>query len=239
MSSSAIRLVSVVTRTRSPAGRRVPDDGEQVVDLALHGAHLDLRVEQPGRPDDLLDDLPAGPFELLGARRRADGDDLVDPRPELLVGQRPIVERRGKPEAVVDQDLLAGAVAVVHPAHLRQGHVRLVDDEQEVGREVVEQRRGRLAGGAAGEVPRVVLDAAAVAELLHHLEVEHRALVEALRLEQAPRLGQLGEPLVELDPDRADRPFERLARRGVERAGIQSEPVDPLQGRAPDGVGLA
>jgi hypothetical protein len=50
--------------------------------------------------------------------------------------------------------------------------------------EVFEQGRRRLAGLAAGEVARVVLDAGAGAGGLHHLEVEVGALLEALRLEQ-------------------------------------------------------
>ena len=59
----------------------------------------------------------------------------------------------------------------------------LVDDQQRIVRQVVEQRRRRLAGRPAGEMPRVVLDAVAVADLLHHLEVEHRPLMQPLRLE--------------------------------------------------------
>ena len=60
----------------------------------------------------------------------------------------------------------------------------LVDDDQRIARQVVEQRRRRLARRAAGQVPRIVLDAVAVADLTHHLQIEHRALVQPLRLEQ-------------------------------------------------------
>jgi hypothetical protein len=62
--------------------------------------------------------------------------------------------------------------------------VTLVDDHQRVVGQVVEQRRRRLARRAARQMARVVLDAVAVADLAHHLEVEHRALVQALRFEQ-------------------------------------------------------
>ena len=41
------------------------------------------------------------------------------------------------------------------------------------------RRRTRL---AAGQMARVVLDAVAVADLLDHLEIEHRPLVQPLRL---------------------------------------------------------
>ena len=80
----------------------------------------------------------------------------------------------------------------------------LVDDRQEVVGEVVEQTLRRLAGGAAGERTRVVLDAVAVAELAHHLDVVLRALADALRLdvllalleEEKPLLQLLRDPLV-------------------------------------------
>jgi hypothetical protein len=45
---------------------------------------------------------------------------------------------------------------------------------------------GGSPGGAAGEVARVVLDAVADAGRLEHLEVEVRALLEALGLEERP-----------------------------------------------------
>ena len=152
VSSSAIRLVSVVTRTRSPARRGRADFGQQVVHLPLHGPDLDDRVEQAGRPDDLLDDLAAGPGELLGGRasRRRTGSDRGRAS-NSVVGQRPVVERRREPEAVLDQDLLARAVAVVHPAHLRQRHVRLVHDEQEVA---AGSSRAASAAARPGGAPR-------------------------------------------------------------------------------------
>ena len=55
--------------------------------------------------------------------------------------------------------------------------MRLVDDGQEVLLEVVDEAGGRRAGGASAEVAGVVLDAAAVAEFAHHVEVEARTLV--------------------------------------------------------------
>ena len=61
----------------------------------------------------------------------------------------------------------------------------LVDEDERVVGHVFEQRRRRLAGLAAGEIARIVLDAGAGAGRLHHLEVEQRALLEPLRLEQA------------------------------------------------------
>ena len=66
--------------------------------------------------------------------------------------------------------------------------MRLVDHQEPVRREVVEQRPRPRTGLAPGQVARVVLDAGAVAELTHHLEVERGPLPKACALEH-PALG--------------------------------------------------
>ena len=104
-------------------------------------------------------------------------------------------------EAVLDEHVLAAAVAHVLAVQLRDGDVALVDDEQEVLREVVEQGERRLAVDAAVDVHRVVLDAVAVPDLLDHLEVVLRAHAQPLRLEQLALLLEPGEPLLQLGLD--------------------------------------
>ena len=74
--------------------------------------------------------------------------------------------RRRQPEAVLDEHVLAAAVALVLAVQLGHGHVALVDDEEEVVGEVVEQRVRRLARSRGRRWARVVLDAVAVADLL-------------------------------------------------------------------------
>ena len=133
--------------------------------------------------DDLLDDDPARLGELVRSGRGAHVHELSHARFPLLEVQGPVVERGGQPEAVFDEHFLSRSVAGVHPANLGDGLVALVDDDEGVGRQVIQQRRGRLAGTALCQVTRVVLDAVAVADLADHLEVEHRALVEPLRRE--------------------------------------------------------
>ena len=68
--------------------------------------------------------------QLVRPGRRRDEDHLADALFPLLEVQRPVVERRRQPEAVVDQHFLARAIAVVHAADLRHRLVALVDDEQ-------------------------------------------------------------------------------------------------------------
>ena len=130
---------------------------------------------------------------------------------KLVEHQRPVVERARQPESVLDERQLARAVAVEHAADLRQRDVRLVDDDEEVFGEIVEQARRALARLAAREMARVVLDAGAGADLEHHLDVEVRARLEPLRLEQLAGVAQLGEPLDKLGANQLDRALERRA----------------------------
>ena len=142
--SSAIFLVSVVTRARSPRSARSRISPSRSSIWLVVGPDVDLGVDEAGRADDLLDDvLGRAPLEV--ARRGRDEDQLADPLEELGQLQRPVVERRRQPEAGVDQRQLARAVALVHAAELAHRVVRLVDEAEEVVGEEVEQRVGRLA----------------------------------------------------------------------------------------------
>ena len=102
----------------------------------------------------------------------------------------------------------------------------LVDEDERVVGQVFEQRRRRLAGLAAGEVARIVLDAGAGAGRLDHLEVEAAALLQPLRLEQAAGGGQLVEPELQLLADALHRLGERRPRRDIVRVGVD---LDRLQ----------
>ena len=189
------------------------------------GAQLDLGVDDAGRPDQLLgDDLRVA--QLVRPGRGRDEHELRHLVEELVEAQRPVVERRRQPEAEVDERLLARAVALVHAADLRDGLVRLVDEDDVVGREVVEQRVRRRAGGPPVEDPRVVLDPVAEAELAHHLEVVLGALPDAVRLEH-PSLGleQL-HLLLELVLDLADGALDRRLRGDVLRRREDGDRVE-------------
>src|SRR5262249_26591453 len=72
----------------------------------------------------------------------------------------------------------------------------------------------------AGQVACVVLDAVAVANLPDHLQIEHRALVEPLRLEQAAFRFQRATPPDELLLDRLDCPPRAVAWRDEMRFRI-------------------
>ena len=126
--------------------RAIANLGEQIVDLARDGAHFDVRVHQTGRPNDLFDEDALRLFDLVFAGRRRDVKKAtMNVAFELVEFERAVVERARKAESVFDQGLFARAVAAIHCADLRHGLVRLVEDEQEVLREIIDQRRRRLA----------------------------------------------------------------------------------------------
>ncbi len=81
------------------------------------------------------------------------------------------------------------------------GLVAFVDEHQRIVRQIIEQRGRRFARQPSGKMPRIILDAVAVADLLHHFEIEHGALVQPLRLDQLALLFQLRTPPFQLRVD--------------------------------------
>ena len=67
----------------------------------------------------------------------------------------------------------------------------LVDDHQEILRKEVEQAVGTRARSAAIEISGVILNAAAVAQLLDHLHVIRHPFVQAVCLHQLAKTSQL------------------------------------------------
>ena len=119
--------------------------GEQVIDLGAYRPDLDLRIDQPRGPHELLDHLRGMQTFIVPGRRRHE-DHLRRHALPFLETQRSVVERRGQPEPVLDQCLFARAVACIHSAELRQRLMALIDHQQRaVGQVVIETRR-RLAG---------------------------------------------------------------------------------------------
>ncbi|EYU02606.1 hypothetical protein PA99_1389 [Pseudomonas aeruginosa PA99] len=203
-------------------GHPLADLREQVIHLGHRRAYLDLRIDQPGGTHHLLDD-PPGMFRLVGARGGGDEDGLRTHRLPLFEAQRPVVQRRRQAETVFHQGLLARAVALEHRTDLRNADVRFVDNQQRVGRQVVVERRRRLAGGPPGKIARVVLDAVAVAQFEDHLQVETGALLQALRFHQLVAVAQVVQAFLEFGLDLVDRLQQRLARSHVVALGVEGE----------------
>ena len=204
---------------------------QQIVDLALGRLDDDFGVDEARRPHDLLDHLLRD-LDLVGARCRREKHHLGHALDELVEAQRAVVGRGRQPEAVLDEHLLAAAVALVLAVELGHGHVALVDDDEEVLREVVEQRVGRFARAATVDRTRVVLDAVAVADLLHHLEVVLRAHAQPLGLEQLALALEVGEPLLQLGLDAHDGLLHPLFAGDVVRGREHDELLERLHALA-------
>ena len=160
---------------------------------------------------------------LVVGRRGADEHHLPHALLELGKLQRPVVQRAGQAESVFDQRGLARLVAVVHGVQLADHLVALVQEHDGIARQVVGQRGGRIARRGARQMARVVLDALAVAQLAQHLQIEPRALLQPLRLDQLAFGDEELEALGQLQLDRFDRRQRLLARRHVVAAGVDDE----------------
>ncbi len=205
---------------------------QQIVHLPLYRAYFDLRIHQPGRPDHLLRNHAASLRQLVRPRRRRNVDRLVHPVLKLLERQRPVVQRRRHPEAVVHQRLLPRAVPVKHPANLRHRLVRFVDEKQVILRHVIEQRRGSLARQPPGQVPRIVLYAVAIADGVDHLDVEECPLRHPLRFDKLSLLFQLLLPPLELFVDSGDGAFFLPGGQDVMRLRVDRKPGQVFTARA-------
>jgi hypothetical protein len=80
-----------------------PDLMHEVVDLALGLLDDHFRVDQAGRPDDLLGYLAGRPLQLVRPRGSRHVEGLPDPVAELIPGEGPVVDRTRQPEPVLDQ----------------------------------------------------------------------------------------------------------------------------------------
>ena len=73
-------------------------------------------------------------------------------------------------------------VAPIHTTELWHRDMAFVNDQQGVVRQILEQGRRWLARLAARQIARIVLDTSTGACRLDHLQIEHRSLLEPLRL---------------------------------------------------------
>ena len=152
--------------------------------------------------------------------------------------ERTVVHTGGQAEAVFGQRRLAAEVAAIHRPELADGDVALVDEDQGVVGQIFEQGGRRLAGLAAGEIARIVLDAGAAAGRLHHLEIEGGALFEALGLEIAAGAVQLLQAGGELGLDGLDGLVDGDARGGIVRIGVDADELALAMGLAGQRVEL-
>ena len=166
---------------------------DKVINLPLHRAHLNAGVQQSRGTNHLLHNL-ARAGSLVFPRGGRDVDHLVDPLGKLVKFQRSVVKGTGQAEAISHQAFLPGSVAVIHGPHLGQSHMAFVNKQHKILGKVVQQRMGRRAHRPPFNDPAVIFDSRAVAQLLHHLNIIHGALLKPLRLHQLVFRFKIGDP---------------------------------------------
>ena len=137
------------------------DLGQQIVDLGRRRPNFHHRVDQPGGPHHLLDNL-IGMFLLIGSRRGRHKYRLRHQSLPLIEAQRSVIQGRGQAKAVVHQSFLARSISFIHSAQLRDSGMGLIDNHQRIARQVIEQGRRWRTGVAAGQVARVIFDTRAI-----------------------------------------------------------------------------
>ena len=142
-----------------------------------------MGIQEPGGTDDLFHHLVGG-FHFVGPGSGRNVDDLPPLGLEFIKSQRPVVDGRRQPEPVLHQLFLPRPVSGVHGSELGQGHMALVDHRKEIFGEVVHQGKRRFPGLPSCEMPGIVLDAAAITQFLHHLQIIIGPLFQPLGLQE-------------------------------------------------------
>ena len=104
---------------------------------------------------------------------------------------------------------------------------------------IVQQGHGRAARGAVGDDPGIILDAGAVAQLLHHLNVIVRPLPDALGLQQLVVGLEPGDPIVALGADALNGGGRLLPGGHVVTGRVDGHVIEHPGGSAGDHVDLA
>ena len=215
------------------------DFAEQVVHLAVGGAHLHDRIQHTGGADHLLHHLAIALLQLPVAWGGAHKNALARLLPELLPLERPVVSSAGQAEAMLDQHLLATLVAVVHRLQLAAGDVALIHHQQPVVGEVIDQAFRWRARFATSQVTGVIFHAVAVAHLLQHLQVVGGALLQPLGLQQPALAIEQIEALAQFGADRLDRIGQTLLGGHEVFGRVDVDRLQALQDLAGGGVHVA
>ena len=157
---------------------------QQMLDLISRRIYENLRVDKAGRSDYLLNHFAAASVHLERPGRCRDEDNTGPVFLKLLESKRPVIKGAGQSETVLDEDLLSAFVARPHRLDLRDSSVRFVDKQQKVFREIINQCIRPCTRSKARQMPCVIFNPAAVADLLHHLDVVHCSCAQALGLQQ-------------------------------------------------------
>jgi hypothetical protein len=127
---------------------------------------------------------------------------------------------------MLDQRFFPRAVAAEHPLDLWKGLVRLVHDDEQVLREIVDQAGGALSGLPPAREAGVVLDSGTGPDFEHHFDVETSAGLDPLGLEEPSFPLELLHLFIHLTADERNRrldgpPMRDVVGRGINRGAVQ------------------
>ena len=114
----------------------------------------------------------------------------------------------------------------------------LVYEQDEVVREVIQQRHRRRARLAPGDHAGIILDPAAVAQLLHHFHIKLRALGDTLRLKQLVVFAEGRHTLLHLAADLSDGARHLLLGGNIVARGIDRGVVEHARRHSRNGIDL-
>ena len=118
-------------------------------------------------------------MQFVIGRRSAHIHNLILQSFPFVERKRTVIHGARQTESVIDEVHLARSVAAIHGSNLRNGHVAFVDDHEVIFREIIEQTERPLSRLTSVEVTRVILNARAEAELLHHFNIIYHAFFHA------------------------------------------------------------
>ena len=164
---------------------------KQVIDLVHSGSYLDDGVKKARWAYELLHHDTAAEVQLIVSRRGAHVYHLMCHALKFLKLKRPIVKGGLKAETIVHEIELAREIAAIHSPDLRHCDVALIDYRHKVLREIIQQAEWAHTRLASIKISGVILDAGAVAYLLHHLHIVSHALLQPLGLKEPILLAEI------------------------------------------------
>ena len=194
-------LADLLQKVRHLSRRGDRGDGRSSGIARRRGNYFDDRIQKSRRPNDLFHVPSLSLRQLVRSRRRGDVDDLIDPFLPFIKRQRSIIHRAWKAESVFHERLFAVSVCRLHPADLRDRHVRFVHEKKVVVREKAEERIRRTSRFASGKRLTVVLDSRTVADLLKHFHIVARACRKTLCLQKFPLILEVFKLRRKFTPD--------------------------------------
>ena len=151
--------------------RFFPDFSHKVINLPFHRPYHNLRIQQPGRTDNLF--RPQQLMSLLIGRRSGGyKKQLINMRFKLFKIKRPVIQRRRQTETIIHQRHLSGTIPCVHSSYLRNGDMGFIDHNQEIIPEEIQKGHGRFSRSGAIQMPGVIFDSGTEPGLPQHLNVK-------------------------------------------------------------------